>query len=65
MADHTTGNTSLMGFVFTLAGVIYSKITASDLAAVFTCILAIINITIAWPKLKIRLKQIFKKQNHE
>lgn len=62
MAHHNSdlGSTNLIGMVLTIAGIIYAKITASDLAACLTGLLAIINIVIAWPKLKLRLRDIFK-----
>jgi hypothetical protein len=50
--------TNMLGLVLTGFGLLYAHITASDLAAILTSILAIINIVIAWPKLKLRLAQI-------
>lgn len=64
MADHHSsfGNShSLLGITLTGISFLYAKFTASDMAAVFTCILAITNMIIAWPKLKARLSEIYNK----
>lgn len=47
-----------LGFIITGIGFIYARITASDLASCFTALLAIANIVIIWPKLKVRIIQI-------
>lgn len=60
MAVDTTGsqNGNWFGFILTSISFLYAKITASDLASVFTGLLAVCNLVIIWPKLKPRLAQI-------
>lgn len=65
MAHHNVDltTTNLIGMILTIFATIFAKITASDLAAIMAIILAAINMVIAWPKLRLRLQEIFKKKN--
>ena len=62
MSDHHDySNTNWIGLVLTGISFLYANITSSDLAGVFTILLAAGNMIILWPKLRDRLKEIKEK----